>query len=536
MPSWILPTIVAVLATALIATTTVAVVQYRAASQASAERDQLAADIVELRAEVDELRAELEEAQADDADADDGLGGLLDGLLGGDNDLDGLLDGLLGGDSGGLLDGLLGDDGDETGSAFDPSAAFGEACLVPDLGGGLGSLFGGGGDAPDDLEELVAQTSDEVADLRELGWEQDVEVEFLDDDATRSRLDELFELDDDERAAQAGRGHLLTAIGALPDDVDLAEIQQELLGDAVAGFYVPETGETVVRVPDEGTLGAADRITLAHELEHALADQTLGLPDRAEPPLVDDTDASLGALALVEGDASLVMNLWALEHLGPMELLGLASDPSVAASAEAFDDMPDVLVRELVFPYTVGLDWACDVYLDGGWAAVDERYEDPPSTSAEVLFGTPITPAGVADLGAPGDGFEQTYTSTFGAAELLWQLEAPGGDPAAAVDGAWDRASAWAGGTAQAWHDGQDTAAAISLAFDPGDAGCETMEAWARAAVPGADADEQPDRIVLDAGDRVVAVDCAAGVGDQGTDQVRVVSAPTASAIDLVLS
>jgi hypothetical protein len=497
MPPWILPAIVGVLASAIIATSLAAVVQTRAADEARTERDALQAEVDELRDEIQQLEAELEDERAARPVArPDALGGLLDGLLG---------DGLPG-DLGALLDGLLG-----SGGSLDPSSQPGAACFAPELGG----MFGGSS-APRDLDELVTRTGDQVATLRELAWTEDVEVAFLDDAETRARLTELTELDDDGRERLVTEQLLLHALGATPADLDLIHVQQELLGDAVAGFYVSETQEVVVRVPASGVPGTADRITLAHELDHALVDQVLGLPDLAGAPFVDDRDAALAALSVIEGDATLLMTLWTLEHLSLTEQFGMVLDPAIAGQQAVLDAFPDVIGRELLFPYTAGLDWACDTFLEGGWAAVDAAYADPPGTTYEILYGEPTAASTPAALEAPTTGHRERQRTTFGAAELLWQLEAPGGDPAAALDRPDERVRAWAGGELVVWDGERGPAVGLSLR-DRGSTHaslCSTMTAWAGAAFSGATTTRLDAALTTVDGPRSAAVACA---GDEVT-------------------
>jgi hypothetical protein len=181
-----------------------------------------------------------------------------------------------------------------------------------------------------------------------------------------------------------------------------------------------------------------------------------------------------------------VMQLWGLEHVSLMEQLSAFGDPDMAAAQAALDDVPHVLQRELISPYLDGLDWVCDRYLEGGWAAVDEAYRSPPSTTAEVLFGEPVDPVEPAALGRP-PGFDEVGATTFGAAPLLWLFEAPGDDLDRALDDPEARAMAWGGGTAEVWSRGDDTAAGLAL-FDrsgPGAPGlCASMAAFVEAAYP----------------------------------------------------
>lgn len=479
------------LVVALLATTITAVVQARSAA---AEAEQLERRVADLERQVEALEA---------GGGAGGLEGLLDGLLGGDGGLDGLLDGLLGGDGdlGGLLDGLLGGDGGMGGMLGGVSGQIpGIRCMSPGGGmlggnggldgllggdGGLGDLFGGdgglgglfGGDSgsgldgllgggadaeqlPADPDELVTVVADQVAELRELEFERDVEVEFLDDDELAAELERVLDegLDPDELA---GRTAALAGLRAIPADADLEQLQRDLLEGQVAGYYAPLDEQLVVRTP-EGEIRPLDRVTLAHELGHALVDQAIGLPDLDDGA---DADAHLGRLAVVEGDATLLMNFWTLQHLSLGDQLGMAGGGELAEQQEQLASFPHLLQRELIFPYTVGLDLACDQYLDGGWAAVDDAYADPPVTSASAMWPERAgeQPAEVPALTAPS-GATVTYEDTLGAAHLLWLFEAPGGDPAVALDDPIERAAAWAGGEIRVWDVGGDDVVGVALA------------------------------------------------------------------------
>jgi hypothetical protein len=496
MRPWMLPAAATVSLVALLAVSAGLVVQTRRAADAEDRVDQLEAEVDELRSEVRALEDRMADGGADP------LGGLLDGLLdGGTGGLDDLLGGLLGDDGEGLdgfLDGLLGGAGGVPGAA----------CLTPTggLGDLFGGLFGGSSSLPDDPDELVDVIADQVADLRELTWQEDVEVAFLDDTQLRARLDELLSEDEDPAADDAER-RLLEALGAVPPGTDLTQLRRDLLDDQVAGFYVPETGELVVRVPADGTIRPIDRITVAHELEHALADQAIGLPDLEA--FGQDADGALAALAVVEGDATLLMNLWALEHVSVTDQLGAALGGDLAAAQESLAAVPPYLQRELLYPYTDGLDLICDRYLDGGWSEVDAAYDDLPTTTAEVLFGEDAHAArDTATVSAPAS-YDEVLTATFGAAPLSWLFEAPGGDEARALDRPRERAAAWAGGQAQVWADGEATATALALVDGGGaPALCDSVDAWYAAAFPEAQRRATEGAVVFDGGEQTAVLRC----------------------------
>ena len=482
------PLIAAVVALALLGAASAVgwFTEWQRASEAVQRVDELAAEVEELQSQVEALESDKQAAQTPRDDQ------LLDELLGGD----------------GLIGDLL---------AGGPPGA---ACMNPE-GGLLDGLLGGGADPlPEDPDALVEVVAEQVAELRALSWEHEVEVAFVDDAELSQRLDVLLEEDVDDEAL-AAEHRLLAALGAVPDDLDLEQVQRELLDEQVAGYYVPETGELVVRVPEDGTIRPLDRVTLAHELEHALADQALGLPEAAHDPDPRDADARLGALALIEGDATLLMNLWALEHLSLTEQLAGTLSGDLAAAQASLETLPHHLQRELLFPYTDGLDYVCELYLEGGWAAVDARYEDPPRTSVEVLHperdGEPAqTPA---PLTAPAGG-QQLLQTTFGAAPLLWLFEAPGGDPARGLGDARGRVADWAGGTVTAWDLEGRTAVGISLVDGGGSGGlCEAMTAWHAAAFEEYRRRDTEGARVLGAEDATAVLRCE-------DDEVRYALAP----------
>jgi hypothetical protein len=271
-------------------------------------------------------------------------------------------------------------------------------------------------------------------------------------------------------------------------------LQTELLTTQVAGFYDPDTDDLVVRgSPDDG-LEPAEQTTLAHELQHALADEAFELPvDVTED--VDEGDAALAALSLVEGDATLTQQQFTVAGLTLAEQLGLNVDPGALAAQEQLAEVPHYLAQSLQFPYVAGLQFVCDTYLDGGWDAVDARYDELPTTSAEILDPSryPATPADPRDPGDPDGDWQQARTSTFGAADLLWLFGAPGDDPSQALDDARSQALAWTGGEIAVWTDGDDIALGVALTQQQaGGPLCDALTTWYQRAFP--DSTDAPTR------------------------------------------
>jgi hypothetical protein len=338
------------------------------------------------------------------------------------------------------------------------------------------------------LEQQVRALARQVEGIRELTFEEPVQPRFLPSEQTEDRVRDLF-LEEYTAEMADTEARILEALGAVPPGTDLREVRARAIGSQVVGFYVPQTGELVVEAQDR-ELNTVERVTLAHELEHALADQNLEFPIPLQPrPGREDRD--LAGLAVIEGDATLTMQRYAFTL--PFEEQFELADPALQAQAEAgLAGLPHYLRQELLFPYQSGLSFVCGLYAEGGWDAVNRAYGEPPTTSAQILFPDRFA-AGEgaldpADPGAPGGGWAFQGEREMGAANLLWLFEAPGGQPSRTLGEPMTGAAAWAGGEVHLWERGEDTAVGVSLAEREGqDILCSAMSHWYAAAFPDVD-------------------------------------------------
>lgn len=363
-------------------------------------------------------------------------------------------------------------------------------CLTGDSSGGLGDLFGGGGlgdlfgggtgGKSESPAELVKTISRQVEKVRELRFEKPVAADFLPKRRLEQRVGELF-LEDYSKRDAALEARALKTLGAIPRDTDLFATRKSVLEGQVAGFYVPETEELVVL--SGNTVGPLEKTTLAHELEHALADQKLGLPVESESdPKTADKD--LAGLAVVEGDATLTMQRWSLAHLSLSDQLGmLGGSPQLQESQEQLQAMPHYIRQELAFPYLDGMNLVCDRHKAGGWAAVDKTYDAPPASTDQVLFperydpkAKPADPRNAGNLPEP---WNKEQSGSFGAAELKWLFEAPGGDTSKALADPLKAVAPWAGGEIDLWTNGDQSALGISLAQQVAETDlCDSITQW----------------------------------------------------------
>ncbi len=463
---------------------------------------------------------EQERAQANEQDDPaNPLDDIFGDLGGGEGDLDDLL-----GDLGGGGDLLGGSNSDLL------------ECLASGSGGGLGDFFGGGGS--DDLEDLfgggsparqksprklVGSISKQVEKIRELRYDKPLDAYFLTKAQLEKRVGELFLEGYSKRDADL-EGRVLEALGAIPRETDLFSTRKKVLESQVAGFYVPETEELVVLAEEQ--VGPLERVTLAHELEHALADQALDLPlpERSNPATAD---SDLAALAVVEGDATLTMQRWSLAHLSLTDQLSMLSgSPQLLKSQEDLEAMPHFIQQQLQFPYLDGLGFVCALQRDGGWPAVDKAYDEPPASSDQVLFperydpdAEPIDPAGTNE---PGAGWTSSLSGSFGAAELKWLFEAPGGDPTVAIADPLQAAGAWGGGELELWTDGGRSALGAALAQRRGSDGlCESITEWYSASFKDdSESTEGGAVLVAEGGEQDAVITCSG-------DEVRIGIGPS---------
>jgi len=334
--------------------------------------------------------------------------------------------------------------------------------------------------ASPDLLDAIAQIEAQVRQVRGLA-EADVGAPDI---LTRAEvtivLEELFAEAYPPDVVEAANASL-RALGLLAADQDIAELTEQLYVAQVLGFYDFEDRRMVV-VSDAG-FDALARITYAHEYTHALQDAAFGIGAIRDELLEADDDVAMAQVALEEGDASLAMILWAVQAGGmsPEELLGISQAPLPDMTG-----IPGWMVRQAEFPYLAGAEFVSQLYLSGGWDAVDAAYAAPPASTEQVLHPEKylaeeeprvvqlpdLAAALSADRG--GDWREAEQTTLGEALIAIWLdeigLDVADGD-AAAAGWAGDRLSV-ASGPDGAW------AMVFSIAWDTGAQATEFADAY----------------------------------------------------------
>jgi hypothetical protein len=277
-----------------------------------------------------------------------------------------------------------------------------------------------------------------VEDERGLEFKQSVRVDLLDDAAFEQRILDDFDSEEIDDLVTAGR--VLQALGLIPPGTDLVRSLRDLLGAGVLGFYDPETDELVVRGAD---LTLYTRQTIVHELVHALDDQWFDL-DRSQYDERDD-EIGFGFTSLVEGNAVRIEDAWTTT-LSSEDQRELRRE-ELSFGAGVVIDVPFVVFDLVLAPYEIGPVFVDALLAEGGQALVDGAFEDPPTTSAQVLhpdlYRLGVEPVAVGDPPAEGTIIDEGVVGEFFLGLLLGSVLDTTTAERAACGWVGDRYVAW---------------------------------------------------------------------------------------------
>jgi hypothetical protein len=288
-----------------------------------------------------------------------------------------------------------------------------------------------------ELLATLAEIEEQVIAIRGLDAADIGPPDLITRDELGAELEQLF--DEQYPPEEREEDNLaLRALGLLGPDEDVAELQLQLLGDQVLGFY-NMTEKRMVVVTDAG-LDANAKVTYAHEYTHALQDAAFD-PLSFDPDADLEDDQALALTSMTEGDASVTMLAWAFEHLSQQELIEVGSQQLPDTTG-----IPSWMVNQLFFPYTAGQVWAGALTvnpLQPDFTEMDEAYADPPDSTEQIIHldawdprESPI-PIELPDLAAAlGDGWDEVDNTAMGEASIGFMLQHFGLDAALADEAA----------------------------------------------------------------------------------------------------
>src|SRR5215469_4131785 len=277
---------------------------------------------------------------------------------------------------------------------------------------------------------------------------------------------------------------VLKKFGLLPKDFDLQTFLVSLLEEQVAGYYDAKT-KTVNLL--DWVIPDLQRPVLAHELTHALQDQSFGLDKwlkRGEEDL--DTKRTLkpedftkdedseARQAVVEGQAMVVL----LDYmLAPMHRT-VADSPEVVETLNAdmaagtpdsvqYKNAPVFLKESLTFPYRYGMEFEAEVLrAQGKEKAFADPFQNPPRTSREImqpktyLSGEHLAPLALPDFKKIFRDYERFDVGAIGEFDVNVLAEQYAGQEAAKRI-----YPNWRGGWYYSVHTKNDSAGTLGLVF-----------------------------------------------------------------------
>jgi len=178
----------------------------------------------------------------------------------------------------------------------------------------------------------------------------------------------------------------LQAFGLVPPDFNLEKFLVSFYTEQAAGFYDPIRKTMFIADWVEPDM---QRMVLAHELTHALQDQSYDL-EKFLKAARDDDDASAAREAVVEGHATAAM---IQEMMAPMKLEVMPSlvpvmAPIIQQQLEeypAFTKAPFFFRFQALFPYIEGIGFMQHGLQAGGWKRLNSLFEDPPTATKEIF-------------------------------------------------------------------------------------------------------------------------------------------------------
>ena len=258
---------------------------------------------------------------------------------------------------------------------------------------------------PHEAEELFHSVDEILAfDSKETGLpiKKEVKRKLTSRDEVESFLTRHMKDDDVQRLRRSEL--VLKKFGLLRHDFDLEKLLVALYREQVAGYYDPKT-KTVNLLDWLPPL--EQEPVLAHELTHALQDQSIGLEkwmkrgekDLAEtrkdptPADIENDEMDNARQAVIEGQAEAVMLDYAMAPVGrsildsPDLVDAMESEMSNGtADSAVFKDAPIFMKESLTFPYSYGMRFVVKLMESGGkekaFAAV---LANPPHTTRQIM-------------------------------------------------------------------------------------------------------------------------------------------------------
>jgi len=232
-----------------------------------------------------------------------------------------------------------------------------------------------------DLRRLSARTAARVEALRCLdAGSGSPPVEVLDREQFRENQSAQFaDIPANETRFDNAKLETMLLVSSTNDSIEQRERNR---GGTVGGSYDP--GSEEINIVTDGGVDI-DEPVLAHELGHAIQDQQFNLSQYGR----ETSDVDAGILGLIEGDVSLIEQRYRTaceaELWSCVSNQGEAGDGDGSGDGDPSEPANWGLYFESFQPYSDGPSFVEYVFDRGGWAAVNDLYEEPPRSAYYVV-------------------------------------------------------------------------------------------------------------------------------------------------------
>ena len=310
-------------------------------------------------------------------------------------------------------------------------------------------------EAPSAIQEFVPIAEAFVEAHRGLRFKSDVAVKLLGEKAFRERL---LAKSTNDKAELEKETKVLRTLGLIQGDLDLGTAEAALLGGSVVGYYDPKTKELVVRGAE---VTPAVRLTLVHELTHALQDQYFNLDG---VKVNDDDESGVTTKSVIEGDAVRIERQY-FASLTPPEQADVRREQSAGTGIPA--GVPPVLVEIFAFPYQVGPLFDQAVIQRLGQEGLDQAFATYPTTSSQLLHPEKYFAGdGAHPVDPPPAGGTLIDHGVLGEMGLLLMLESLQRSGSLSSSQTQAATAGWGGDQYVAWDEGSQTCVRTRLVMD----------------------------------------------------------------------
>ena len=255
-----------------------------------------------------------------------------------------------------------------------------------------------------ELDAVVARSMARVERVRGIEFNGSVPVEVISREEFREEQDgSSSNTSTANRLHQNVKWEAMLSIG---EDENALETSESTRSATVGGYYSPSE-ERIVIVSENTTTPQMDEITLSQELFHALQDQKLRVSFNRSTR--EGINARNG---IVEGDGNLVDRLYGQRCDAEWDCVIPESDGSNGGGGNTSDINYGIYLTQFQ-PYSDGPKFVQQIQREGGWDAVDDVYENPPTSSEQIIH-----PEKYPDEGPVNITFEDTSSEAWSVPDM----------------------------------------------------------------------------------------------------------------------